>query len=181
MIVVRSWQIIVSLFYYYFIYYTYIWLCRHRQLVWHKDLLYVTRGIESDGIVEWVLQHDGVRHALPDGSYKVNGLDDAWPYCAECHLIELVLLCLLVSEHNLNTKQHLHISFPIKDVRWCVNVSWSKTPGRVFPYMSMVGRFCGDESLVLRFWIRLGPYFMPHLDLIDPFFLQKNLVCLDHI
>ncbi len=38
--------------------------------------------------------------------------------------------------------------------------------GGTFLYLGMVGRF-------LRFWIWLGPYVMPHHDLIDPLFLKK--------
>ncbi len=46
----------------------------------------------------------------------------------------------------------------------------------------------GDGRDVLQWWppfwgfsIRLGPYFMPHHDLIDPLFLQKNWFISYHI
>ncbi len=53
--------------------------------------------------------------------------------------------------------------------------------GRGLQYLGMVGRFCGDGPSFMRFSIQLGPYFMPHHDLINPLFLQKKAVCLHHI
>ncbi len=44
--------------------------------------------------------------------------------------------------------------------------------GRRLRYLGMVGGFCCDNPL-FRFAIRLGPYFMPHHDLIDILFLQN--------
>ncbi len=44
----------------------------------------------------------------------------------------------------------------------------------------MVGRFRGEDPL-FGFPIRLGPYFIPQHNPIDPIFLHKKSVCLYHI
>ncbi len=54
-------------------------------------------------------------------------------------------------------------------------------PGRILPYLGMIGRFRSND---LRFWgfsIRLGRYIIPTHNPLDPLFLQKKSVGLYHI
>ncbi len=39
----------------------------------------------------------------------------------------------------------------------------------------MLGRFCGDDPQIFLFSIRLGPYFIPQHNQIDPLLLQKKI------
>ncbi len=56
------------------------------------------------------------------------------------------------------------------------------TLGWVLPYLGMVGTLRGVDPPFWGFPIRLGPYFIPQHNSVDPFFLQKKIgLSLSHL
>ncbi len=85
---------------------------------------------------------------------------------------------LTVHQHNL-TITWAELVFYIKDrVSIHVNASLNYLcvyPGWVLPYLYMIGRFHADDPFLGGFSIRLGPYFIPQHNPIDPLFLLENI------
>ncbi len=80
----------------------------------------------------------------------------------------------------MHIHMHLHIHMHIHVYTFTYTHAYMHIPtprvggGAVLPYLGMVWRLRGDDP-------RLGPYFIPQHNPINPLFLQEKSVCLYHI
>ncbi len=85
--------------------------------------------------------------------------------------------CFVLQSGQTSISRHT----PASHQTLCQNIDDNHMVGWVLPYLGMVGRFRSDDPHFGHFqsdWILTWCF---QNDLIDPLFLQKNLVCLYHI
>ncbi len=132
---------------------SYTW-ARHCKLDGSAYLLHVKLWSLVCGSVPW---------------YVVHSL--RWPISHVTHLANTCCCLICVINHNtcLANINLINSNFTYQEYR-----------GQGLPYLSMVGRF-QVMTPIFEISIWVGPYFLPHHDLIGPLFLQKKVVCLYHI
>ncbi len=88
------------------------------------------------------------------------------------------VVCYIVENYTVGYQQYTTNQY---SSQYYTPDDCNTTPGWVLPIL-------GHGREVLRWWppffgftFRLGPYFIPQHNPIDPLFLQKKLVCLNHI